>query len=191
MTRSPQKARSGWARLAEPDMVVALSAVLIGLCALGISLVQVRIMREEQHASVWPRLVVSQSYSQGSRLGILVGNPGIGPAVIRSVAATVDGEPQPDWVSLLNTLAGEDRPWSLSASFIRGRVVPAGAMITTIQVNDSGLADHIQAELDRVGLEVCYCSVYDRCWITRLHDAGDAPQEVAACPAPQPEPFEG
>lgn len=69
-------------------MIVALSAVLIGICALVVSVVQVRIMREEQHASVWPRLVLAQSYSQGRRFGVVVSNPGIGPAVVKSVTAT-------------------------------------------------------------------------------------------------------
>lgn len=76
MTTQPNEPGSGWSRLVEAEMIVALAAVLIGVCALGVSPVQVRIMRAEQHASVRPLLLVSQSYSQGSRPGIVLIRPG-------------------------------------------------------------------------------------------------------------------
>lgn len=172
-------------------MIVALAAVLIGLCALGVSLVQVRIMRQEQHAAVWPRLMLAQTYAQGSRVGIVVANPGIGPAVIRSVSATVDGVPRTSWTAVLDALVGEDRAWSLRSAHIQGRVVPAGESFLTVEVADSTVADRVQQQLDRLALDVCYCSVYERCWITRLRDEGAAPREVSTCPAPQGDPFRG
>ena len=171
-------------------MIVALSAVLIGVCALGVSLVQVRIMRAEQHATVWPRLVVAGSYSEGSRIAVLVANPGIGPAVIRSVSATVDGEPAGSWTEIFDRLVGEDRAWRTSAAFIRGRVIPAGDVVRTVEIVDSVYADRIQREIHRVELEVCYCSVYDRCWIASLQSAGEDPHEVPACGPPRA-PFSG
>lgn len=57
-------------RRLSPDMIAALSAVLIGVCALGVSLYQAAIMREQsqmmreqQRASVWPNVAAENSYS--------------------------------------------------------------------------------------------------------------------------------
>ena len=179
-------------RLLQPEMVVAIAAVLIGVCALVISVTEVRIMREGQHAAVWPRLMLAPSYSQGSSIRIQVLNPGIGPAVIRSVTATVDGQPQRSWTHALNSLIEEERSWSITMSYLRGRVVSAGETITTVELIDGTLADRVQKELDRLQLEVCYCSVFERCWTTSINSRPEeSPRELPECPSAQPNPFQG
>lgn len=67
MNDSPRPERS---RRLSPDMIAALSAVVIGVCALGVSLYQAsimreqsRLMREQQRASVWPNVAVENSYT--------------------------------------------------------------------------------------------------------------------------------
>jgi hypothetical protein len=179
--------RGGWKALVEPEMIVALSAVLIGVCALVVSVVQVRIMRQEQHATVWPQLFVSTNYSQAASIGILIANAGIGPAMVRSFTAEVDGEEQSSWPGVLNAITGEDRGWNLAMSFVNGRTIPAGEAITTVFAADAALADRIaQAVSDgRLDLSVCYCSVYERCWMTRLQGDVRDPEPVRACPRPE------
>lgn len=189
----PTEGPSGWDKVKEPDMIVALSAVLIGLCALAVSLVQVQIMRDQQHASVWPRLIVTRSYVQGKSVGIVAANPGIGPAVIRSVETKVDGRPVTSWTGVLNALAGEKRGWSMEMSSINGRIIPAGQVVTALQLTDPALADRVAGELHRLDVRVCFCSVYDRCWTITgaFADLPPEPQEVRACPAPGKERFRG
>lgn len=174
-------------------MIVALSAVLIGLCALAVSLVQVQIMRDQQHASVWPRLIVTRSYVQGKSVGIVAANPGIGPAVIRTVEAKVDGRPVTSWTGALNALVGEKRGWSVQISSINGRIIPAGEVVTALQLTDPALADRVAGEMGRLSVRVCFCSVYDRCWTIReaFGDFPPEPQEVRSCPAPGEHPFRG
>ena len=50
----------------EPEMLVGLSAVLIGVCALGVSLYETSLMREEQRAAVMPILELGRSYNVSS-----------------------------------------------------------------------------------------------------------------------------
>ena len=57
----------------DADTVTAISAVVIGVCALGVSVFQSRLMleeqrlmREQQRASVWPRLQAGTSAMNGS-----------------------------------------------------------------------------------------------------------------------------
>lgn len=46
-----------------PEMLVGISAVVIGLCALGVSLYETSLMRQEQRAASLPLLELSRSYN--------------------------------------------------------------------------------------------------------------------------------
>ncbi len=48
--------KSRWANLASPKRLAALSAVIIGACALVVAFYEVRIMRSDQRASELPLL---------------------------------------------------------------------------------------------------------------------------------------
>ncbi len=72
----------------EPEMLVGISAIVIGVCALGVSLYETHLMREEQRSSVLPILELARSYyvdgrsdsTSEWRLELYVENVGIGPA---------------------------------------------------------------------------------------------------------------
>jgi hypothetical protein len=175
-----------WSRISEPEMLIAMSAVLIGACALVVSVVQVQIMREEQHASVWPRLHVSQSYAQGTNLGISLVNPGIGPAVIKHIKVSVDGVSRTTWKSVLEALVPAHPPRDLALSTISQRIVPAGEEVVALHTADPQLADALAQALAKLSMELCYCSVYDDCWIVAANfgvGLAPSPRPVSACPA--------
>ena len=159
-------------------MVVALAAVLVGVCALVVSVVQARVMQEQQHASVWPSLVVTRSHNE-SGLRVLVTNPGLGPAVIRDVRASVDAAPAATWADILRALAPEQLPFGAATSTVSGRVVAPGEAVEALSIPDPDVAATVAGELHRVEFEVCYCSVYERCWVHRAPFGGRAGTNVA------------
>lgn len=182
--------RSGepkYARLLQPDMIVALSAVVIGVCALAVSVFQAQVMREQsrlmqeqQHAAVWPRLVVSRS-NVGGALRFEVENAGIGPAQVRHVEVTVDGEPQQDWSGVIQALGAESVRYVQST--LRNRIIGSGEEVEVVTV--SSATSDLYRESNRVRIAVCYCSVYERCWAL-AEDFSDGtfalPQPVEHCP---------
>ncbi len=170
--------RMSRSRLLEPEMLVALAAVVVGVCALVVSVVQARVMQEQQHASVWPSLVVSRSHNEGG-LRVLVTNPGLGPAVVRDVSASVDGVPVATWAAVLRGLVPERLPFGATTSTVSGRVVAPGEEVEALSVPDPDVADAVSGEFHRVEFEVCYCSVYERCWVHRAPFGGRAGTEVA------------
>src|SRR3712207_2071500 len=95
-----------WKRLAEPDMIVAFSAMLIGICALVVSIFEVRIMREEQRANAWPR--VEAFVDTGDEFVMRLTNKGFGPAMLRAVVVTVDSVAVRDWGAMTIKLFGAD-----------------------------------------------------------------------------------
>jgi hypothetical protein len=165
-------------------MLVALSAVLIGACALVVSVVQVQIMRAEQHASVWPRIHISQRYAEGGSLGVSVVNPGIGPAVIKHVRVTIDGTPRKRWADIIEALVPGVAPRDLAITAIANRIVSSGESVALVYTADPAFADAFATAMHRLTMEICYCSVYDDCWIvSNTFGEGSAlPGEVGGCP---------
>jgi len=162
-------------------MIAALAAVAIGVAAIVVSVVQVRIMREEQQASVWPRLGIGTGYTPGKYYEFAVHNKGIGPAVIKSVRAAVDGRPVTSWGAAFQAMAG-DRRWSGSMTSVsQGLIVSPGETVTAFRLVNRPLIDSLVEEQGRLRFDICYCSVYDRCWVTSTHDTMPEPRPVRTC----------
>ena len=171
-----------------PEMLVGVSAVIIGLCALGVSLYETSLMREEQRAAVMPLLELSRSYNlqrddssaEKSRLSFHAENVGIGPARIENFRVTVDGVPQPTWDAALRMLTGQESPVSYGQSTVNGRTIPPDRIVTMMNLNDTELTERILAESHRLDFKACYCSIFDECWVTSFSAFGAA-SEVPSC----------
>lgn len=171
-----------------PEMMVGISAVVIGVCALGVSLYETSLMREEQRAAVIPLVELSRSYyleegedgSENLRLILNLENVGIGPARIRDFRVTVDGEPQPTWRAAMNALLGEDVSATYVQSTINGRTIPVDRRVSMFDLRDSGIAQRMLADFERLDFSACYCSVFDECWQTSYRTFGAA-TEVESC----------
>ena len=153
-----------------PEMIVGVSAVLIGVCALIVSIYETRLMRQQQQAAVLPILELGRShYVTGDdqdrwRLSLHTSNVGIGPARVLDFRVTVDGEPQRTWGDAMQALLGIDRAVHYGHSSINGRTLPADREIVMFDLSDESLAPAIINAFDRLDFEACYCSVFDECW---------------------------
>lgn len=173
----------------KPEMLVGVSAVFIGVCALVVSLYETQLMREEQRSSVLPIVELARShYTKADspekwRLSLHIENVGIGPALVRDFRVTVDGEPHPTWASAIKALLGEGVPISYGQSTINGRTVPAERMITMFDLSNIEISTSIVAEMDdgRLNFEACYCSVFDECWKTDFVGGSSGVTSVPQC----------
>lgn len=153
-----------------PEMLVGVSAVFIGVCALIVSLYETRLMRQEQRAAVLPIIELMRShYVTGDdvaryRLTLQASNVGIGPARVLDFRVTVDGEPHATWGSAMQALVGTDQEIDYGQSTINGRTLPPDRDVVMFDLSDERYAPSILAEFDRLDFEACYCSVFDECW---------------------------
>ena len=187
------KRRSWRATLSDPEMLLALSAVFISLCAMVLSAVQViimrdeqQIMREEQHMSVWPRLELSlstelpepgvRSFADSTlvKVKLSIQNKGVGPALVGDMQTFVDGKPGTDFFEALNQLFPAK---SFSGSFARltdRTLLPGDSLrVAVFAVIDS--EQRVRQSLNRLGLQICYCSVYKDCWRVTKARLGSGP----------------
>ena len=171
----------------QPEMLVGVSAVVIGVCALSVSLYEVNLMRAEQRAAVVPLMEIGHSYFVSSaddledewQLSLHVENVGLGPARVMDFRVTVDGIPQLTWRSAMQALIGREVPIAITLSTINGRIIPANRSIRMFHVRDSQLATEMIAEFSRLQVEACFCSVFDDCWTTNKSES--VPEPVKSC----------
>ncbi|HKE47848.1 MAG TPA: hypothetical protein VKB52_07265 [Rhodanobacteraceae bacterium] len=186
---SRERAERKRARITEFGSLVALATSFL---ALSLSAYQARLMNEQtrlmqsqSRAGVWPYVSIGYSLSnEGAGRGyrFQINNDGVGPARIESVTMTFDGRPVRHWREVLEALFGDvDVPATYSKVY--GRVLPPSTnretTIDALQLLNVEQARAFYAAQDRIDMTICYCSVYDDCWIA--HSRNPDVQAVARC----------
>lgn len=180
------------------DRALSASAGVVALCALGVSFYQAwltreqaTLAREQQRASVWPRIQLARN-SAATTYAQLVTNVGLGPALVKRVALTVDGRPVTSWQGVARALLDSatlarmqaDTGLSLTTnSVVRGTVILPGTTLEHLRVRSRWLPRTLLAATERHQLvtAVCYCSLYDDCWT--VTSRAREPTPARSCPA--------
>lgn len=178
MARESTQRAGGSRWLTNPQMLVGLSALLLSVCGLFIAIYEATLIRRAQRASAWPHVEVAASI-RPTGVSLWVRNTGVGPARVRAAALSRQDEVLAGWSALVRGLGAEPARVSTYRSLVSGRVLPAGLQRETIfeiTPEDGPGAPELVEDLSReviageVDVEICYCSVYDECWLTSLQD---------------------
>jgi hypothetical protein len=163
-------------------------ALAVSVFALAIGAYQTHLMQGQARASVWPFLTIGYTYSNDTDdNGFIwqVDNNGVGPAKVQTVTLSLDGKPMRHWSEVLTAL-GVTAPTPHSTTSLVGDVIPPSinreTTVPAIRINARDTASRFHDALARLRMEICYCSVYDDCWISRFQHNGA--EEVARCEAP-------
>ncbi len=157
--------------------IMAIGALLVSLLALGVSVFEARILKEQQEimfsqqkASVWPYLLtdIQVELSDAFSITYSVANKGIGPTKISEAQLFLNGEEQPDYVSLfraLRMLFPDTANLTLSLGALEGEVLSADEQRDVIVIRSSRFDGDLEL-MERLELDyqICYCSIYDDCW---------------------------
>jgi hypothetical protein len=173
------------------DTVLSVSAAIVAVCALVVTTYQTKIMREQQRASAWPRLDLTNT--TGPHLyARVVRNVGLGPALVRNVQVTLDGRSMRDWDDVSAGLFGADYGRVFAADTAlrasksdvrRGIVLLPGASIEQLRLEGGSVPDTVLRAVfsGRLRWSACYCSLYGDCWKTNSWASTD-PLPTRACP---------
>jgi len=158
-----------------PEMITAISAVFIGVCAIGISLYETSLIRQAQKGSVWPALGGGYSYSQDG-FSYLLENAGVGPAIIEYIIITVDDEPVETWPQFFDNINFSFSNYLVTQA--AGRIISPQSQVDILVIPPQKNIDQFAQEQSRVGVEICYCSVYNDCWLVTMQERS---KEVSSC----------
>ena len=170
--------------------LLSILAVVVSLSALGVSIYEARILREQsalmqqqQKASVWPYIEVMGSYNYNERVEVRYAfkNKGVGPARIKSFSMSIDGKEFPTYLELKEYFT-KVLPGSHDLSVFYGGlggVIAADEKEEVFYLSAENFpeAQDIISQL-KFKYEICYCSIYDDCW----HLDSDTEKPIAGCP---------
>lgn len=162
----------------DAEMITAMSAVFIGLVALIIGAYQAKVASDQRGASVWPYVEVGRFSLQGKEYGFAVHNKGVGPAIIKQMEVSVDGKPMKSWTETFQTMLGEKINVPYIYSSANKAVLAAQEETKIVTVSDEELITRLQSVPDNIIITVCYCSIFNDCW---LSGRGRQTESVQAC----------
>ncbi len=177
----------------------AVIATLVGVCALCLSGYTAYMQRQQVRAAVWP--ILEYNTSNEPEIRFTLDNKGVGPAIIRHVRVTVDGQPVVNWYEALQKLLGPGKH-SFSESTMTGHVLSAGESMNILvphNLNGAPLtfdkSEPLWAEMnkdrERVAVEICYCSTLGECWTLRSDaNTNNSTTETRTCPGPSAATFQ-
>ncbi|MFT3789686.1 MAG: hypothetical protein QM741_01140 [Rudaea sp.] len=164
-------------RLAEAGSLAALALSVLALATSAyqarLMQAQTELMQTQARASVWPYVTIGKNeYSAPGREAFSwrVDNNGVGPAKIESVRVLVDGQPYRNWTEVFAKIA-PDQEFHGQTSSLNGIVLPPSTnretTVEMVKPNTPERARAFQTATPRTTIEICYCSVYDECWLAR------------------------
>ena len=152
------------------NQIIAVSALLISSCALLVSIVEMRTMKIQQKAMVYPHLDFGESYNNKG-FSIIAKNTGTGLAIINSIRVYDKGQAFNNWTEIIDYYLpkGHNIDYGVMGSTqINGKVIPAGEEIRVFGVRWNEESRMLVDSLINLQYRICYCSLLDDCWeITR------------------------
>lgn len=151
------------------EMLVALSALSISLVTAFIGIYSAFIDRAYARASVWPRLEIYRNYS-GDDFSYGISNQGTGPALIKYAKI----KHQENYIEYWKDIPKLSK---FTQSHIGNRIIPPQNTVNPLSYN--GENSQLFFDMDKhVNIELCYCSIYDECWLTNKFNN---PQPIENC----------
>lgn len=175
------------------ETIGSISAIVVGIAAVLVSLDQARTTRRAQEAAVLPLVKIQTRFANDANersFLVEIANIGTGPAFVEDAQIVWDGGAAPDfeavraemdwigedaavWTGVLagNVLGMAERQALFEARWAPDAPGASGAAIAT--------AEAVWSSLD---VEACYCSVFEQCWRTQMNRL-QRPEPVARCDA--------
>ena len=161
------------ARRSSTAQISSIVALAVSVLALATGAYQTRLMQVQARASVWPSVAIGASYfGSGDNAGFtwFIDNNGVGPARIQTVSVSFDGKPKRNWSEVFVALSMDPNEKENTVIYnIGGKVLPPNVnretAIQAIKVVKPEVAKRFFEAMDRFAISICYCSVYDECWL--------------------------
>ncbi|MEO0725034.1 MAG: hypothetical protein AAFZ63_10865 [Bacteroidota bacterium] len=162
-------------RTIDSNFIIAASAVVISLCALLVSLQEVRIMRQQQKATMFPFVTASRAYNNdGFRLEVR--NSGTGLAKINSVLITDGEEYYTNWLEVIEAYLPDSLVFGydkLKMNTINGLIITPNESVNLFSVLWSPATRMLEERTRNLQLIICYSSLLDDHW--KLEDGVQQP----------------
>ncbi|MEM6297958.1 MAG: hypothetical protein AAF740_04625 [Bacteroidota bacterium] len=148
--------------------VGTLVALVISSLALFVSIYEANLLKDQQHAVVWPYVTVASNFN-ASGFSFIAENNGTGPAIIESVEVKYDGQIFDNWLALVKHI-------DLEASIDYGNtkvnrfnktVLPANKSVQLLHFSWNEETRELAKSLYKTKFTVGYSSIMGEQWTFR------------------------
>lgn len=174
--------------LAVSNFLVAVPAFVLSVVVAYFTFIGAEATEKMQIASVWPHVAyeTSNRTEDGDKLiRLSLTNKGVGPAHIKGMEVSYQGRAYPGFHEILSACCS-DNPAALSMGMatIVGAVLSPGDDLMFAELYPDKVPPDVwekfEAERLKLKVRVCYCSVFDDCWIAE--GGSGEPKPVKSCP---------
>ena len=172
---------------------VAVAALITAVVAIGLAAWQGWETRLANRLAVVPHLAFTTNFSKPlpdfDFFGIQLENRGLGPAVVTEFRLFVDAKPvesdaKREWRATLNLL-GVNEPWVRYYKMNPGTYLEKGAPEILVSIVDDQVRPETMRSfseaISRLGIAICYCSVYEKCKVVLYGTTPDAGRLTRRC----------
>lgn len=144
------------------EITIGASALLISLCALFVSISQVKLMQKQMHLSVMPRIDISFSGNSSENLNISITNCGLGPAEILATKIEYDSVTVGSWEELFQLINKEKLELeSFTASKLKDRMLVPMQIFPILTTNGDNFHKLIDSNKEKIKITIFYKSLYN------------------------------
>ncbi len=144
------------------QVIIGVSAVLVSLCALFVSISQVKLMQEQMHLAVMPRIDISFSDNPSENLIIAINNCGIGPAEIVAAKVEYNSVTVAGWEELFRVMTKDSTKLEyFTASKLKNRMLAPMQIFPILTIPDGNLYKLLKANKEKVRITIYYKSLYN------------------------------
>lgn len=166
--------------------VLSVAAVFTGVIALYAALTESAAVRRQTAASVWPYVQIAVNDYVGpedAAFELTMTNTGVGPAQVRAMRVTLNGDARTSWREVVDAVGGGGEA-PFAQDFVLNRVLSPGETVQLFSIADPAAVPAIQAAVSdpETAIELCYCSIFDECWLADSRAPGAQRETVRACP---------
>lgn len=164
------------------ERILSITALITAVVAVMLGVIESQRSHEHRKLSVEPHVLIGNAFHTDGRYQLLLQNNGLGPARVGTVDVHVDGKRMTNWESVVGTVTGAEVTSVSHSTLVTDLMIPAGETIYPMQIFDPKVGGKFFQNRSKhtIEIELCYCSVYKDCWVSRYHDL-PLREPVAAC----------
>jgi hypothetical protein len=163
------EANKPWYR--ETQTFIAIAALIVSLSAVVVGIYEASLQRAHDRAEVWPHLEIA-TFVNPQGASISLESTGLGPAIVNSVAVSVDGQRRKNWAEAMAALLGSGRTLSLNTTTVEDHALRPGDKVEMIGIARGDIPPNFWEWIGRVGVNVCYESAFHEHWTVRVDRLG-------------------
>lgn len=162
------------------NTVIAVCALVVSICALVVSVQEMRTIRSQQEAMLYPHLTVSPTYNANG-FEFYVKNSGTGLAIVDNMTVSMDGKVYDNWLEIIDEVMpdGHDIGYNIVRTNNLQTVITPSERVVLFGIPWNEETRQLMDNVGEIEIRVCYKSMLEDHW--EISNQWKLPKKVKSC----------